>query len=141
MTERTPALGAVDTKDVKINMDTLTRRNKNADKTLIDWDLNIYMPEELDEGGESYWDPASWRIQVYIATDPRHGYGHDEWDDPIVLTAEEIQSIGFNRDSYFRDEVDVWYGLDGFRWEYWSKMSDRLKLYFDGLPKYYEDII
>ncbi len=115
----------------------IERRNKNAGKTLIDYDLNIYMPEELDEAGESYWDPASWRIHVFIHKD---GSQH-EWDDPIALTAEEIQSLGLNRDSYFRNEVDTWYGLDGFRFDYWSKMSDRLKMYFDSLPKYYEDII
>ena len=117
-------------------MDTMTR-NKNAGKTLIDYDLNIYIPEELDAGGESYWEPASWRIHVYTY---REGT-HREWMDPIHLTAEEIASLGLNRDSYFKDEVDVWYGLDGFRFEYWSKMSDRLKLVFDSLPKYYEDII
>lgn len=118
-------------------METMERRNKNAGKTLIDYDLNIYMPEELDEGGESYWDPASWRIQVYLYTDN----GHQEWDEPIYLTAEEIVRLGFNRDEYFINETDTWYGLDGFRFEYWSKMSDRLKEYFDRLPKYYEDVI
>lgn len=40
-----------------------TYRNKNRGKTLIDWDLNIYMPEELDEGGQSYWDPVSLRVR------------------------------------------------------------------------------
>lgn len=118
-------------------METVQRRNKNYNKTLIDYDLNIYMPEELDAGGESYWDPASWRIHLYVYKDGNHG----EWDDPIALTAEEIQSLGLNRDSYFKDEADVWYGLEGFRFDYWDKMSDRLKKYFDELPKYYEDIV
>lgn len=118
-------------------MDTMERRNKNAGKTLIDYDLNIYMPELYDEASDDYYyDPATWRIHVFIHKDG----SQDEWDDPIVLTAEEIQSIGFNRDSYFKDEVDVFYGLDGFRFEYWDKMSDRLKLYFDSLPKYWEDL-
>jgi hypothetical protein len=115
----------------------LTRRNKNAEKTLIDWDLNIFMPEELDEGGNSYWDPASWRIHVYHVPET----GHLEWDEPLHLTAEEIQGLGLNQDPYFKDEVDTWYGLAGFKLEYWSKMSDRLKRYFDALPKYYEDLI
>jgi hypothetical protein len=113
------------------------RRNPNYGKTLIDWDLNIYMPEEWDvEKDDSYYDPASWKIQVYAYRDK----DHNEWDDPIELTAEEIRSIGFNRDDYFKDEVDVWYGLDGFRKDYWSKLSDRLKEYFDRLPKYWEDL-
>jgi len=116
--------------------ETMTR-NKNAGKTLIDWDLNIYMPEEWDvEQDDSYYDPASWKIQVYAYRDQ----DHNEWDDPIELTAEEIRSIGFNRDDYFKDEVDVWYGLAGFRKDYWHKLSDRLKMYFDRLPKYWEDL-
>ena len=112
-------------------------RNKNAGKTLIDWDLNIFMPEEYDADKDDYFfDPACWKIHVYAYKDG----SHDEWDEPIDLTAEEIKSLGLNRDSYFKDEVDVWYGLDGFRTEYWSKFSDRLKEYFDKLPKYWEDL-
>jgi hypothetical protein len=116
----------------------LDKRNKNADKRLIDWDLNIFMPEEYDEAKDDYYyDPACWRIHVYAHRDG----DYNEWDDPVILTAEEIQSIGFNRDEYFRNEVDVWYGLEGFRKEYWDKMADRLKEYFDRLPKYWEDLI
>lgn len=112
-------------------------RNKNSGKRLIDYDLNIYIPEELDEGGDSVYDPASWCIHVYV-----HDNGNqDEWDDPIQLTAEEIRALGLNRDPYFADEVDTWYGLAGFKLDYWAKMSDRLKEYFDRLPKYYEDLI
>jgi hypothetical protein len=115
----------------------LNKRNKNAEKTLIDWDLNIFMPEEWDEEkDDSYFDPANWKIHVYAYRDG----DHNEWDDPIDLTAEEIQSIGFNRDEYFKDEADLWYGLEGFRKDYWSKLSDRLKEYFDRLPKYWEDL-
>jgi hypothetical protein len=111
-------------------------RAKNRHKTAIDWDLNIFMPEELDQNGESYWDPASWKIHVYAYVDGTH----EEWDAPIELTAGEIRKLGLNRDPYFKDEVDVWYGLDGFKFEYWSLFSDRLKEYFDRLPKYWEDI-
>jgi hypothetical protein len=118
----------------------IERRNKNAHKTLIDYDLNIYMPEELDESKDSYWDPASWRIHVYIVSNAKNGYGHEEWDEPIRLTADEIVQLGFNQDEEFSDP-DSWFGLDGFRLHYWDKMSDRLKKYFDELPKYYEDIV
>lgn len=118
-------------------MSQTTFRNKNRDKTLIDWDLNIFIPEELDAGGESYWDPASWKIHVYIV----NNNGHEEWDEPINLTAEEIISLGLNHDPYFKDEVDTWYGLDQFKLDYWDKMSDRLKKYFDTLPKYYQDLV
>lgn len=116
----------------------IERRNKNHWKTKIDYDLNIFIPEELDAGGESYWDPAGWMIHVYQYSNTG---GHAEWDDPISLTAEEIRSLGLNQDPYFKDDVDSWYGLDGFRLEYWHKMSDRLKQYFDSLPKYVEDIV
>lgn len=118
-------------------LDTSERRNRNADKELIEWDLNIYMPEEWDEeNDDSYYDPATWKIHVYAHRDG----DQNEWDDPISLTAEEIKSLGLNRDEYFKDEVDVWYGLVGFRTDYWSKMSERLQLYFDRLPKYWEDL-
>lgn len=112
-------------------------RNKNHGKELIDWDLNIYMPEEYDvDADDYYYDPASWKIHVYAYKDNNH----DEWDDPIELTAEEIRALGLNRDEYFKDEVDTWYGLAGFKLDYWDKMSDRLKEYFDKLPKYWEDL-
>lgn len=115
----------------------LDKRNKNAGKELIDYDLNIFMPEEYDSVADDYYfDPASWRIHVFIWKDG----SQDEWDESIHLTAEEIQSIGFNRDPYFKNEVDTWYGLDSFRADYWDKLSDRLKEYFDKLPKYWEDM-
>jgi hypothetical protein len=120
-----------------MDMSLTTYRNKNHGKRIIDWDLNIFIPEELDEGGDSVYDPASWCIHVYVHADG----AQDEWDEPIRLTAEEIISLGLNRDPYFKDEVDTWYGLEGFRLDYWDKMSDRLKMYFDRLPKYYEDLI
>jgi len=122
---------------VDMSQTMLDKRNKNADKELIDWDLNIFMPEQWDwEKDDSYFDPASWKIHVYAYRDG----DHNEWDDPIDLTAEEIQSIGFNREKYFKKQTDVWYGLDGFRRKYWDKLSDRLKEYFDKLPKYWEDM-
>lgn len=118
-------------------MITMERRNKNAGKELIDYDLNIFMPEEYDGAKDDYYyDPASWKIHVYAHRDG----DQNEWYAPIDLTAEEIQSIGFNRDDYFKDEVDVWYGLYGFRRDYWDKFSDRLKEYFEKLPKYWEDM-
>jgi hypothetical protein len=120
-----------------MSLNMLDKRNKNADKELIEWDLNIFMPEEWDEDkDDSYYDPASWKIHVYIYKDG----DQNEWDDAIALTADEIQSIGFNREKYFKKETDVWYGLDGFRRKYWDKLSDRLKEYFDKLPKYWEDL-
>lgn len=113
----------------------IERRNKNAGKQLIDYDLNIYMPEELDQYGTYYHDPANWWIHLYAHRDG----SQYQWDDPIRLTAEEIHSLGLNQNNEF--DADSWYGLEGFRYHYWDRMSDRLKKYFDELPKYYEDII
>jgi len=126
----------ISVKEQGMSQTMLNKRNKNAGKELIDWDLNIFMPEEWDEEkDDSYYDPANWKIHVYAYRDG----DQNEWDDPINLTAEEIQSIGFNRDEYFSDP-DSWYGLDEFKKDYWSKLSDRLKEYFDKLPKYWEDL-
>jgi hypothetical protein len=120
-----------------MDMSQTMYRNKNRNKTLIDYDLNIYMPEEYDDiSDEYYFDPSNWKIHVYIVNDR----GHEEWDEPLHLTAEEIRHLGLNRESYFKDEQDVWYGLEGFRLDYWDRMSDRLKEYFDRLPKYVEDV-
>lgn len=110
-------------------------RNKNAGRTAIDYDLNIFIPEELDDEGESYYDPADWKIHVYV-----YDGAHYEYSTPIDLTADEIKKLKLNSDSYFKDEVDVWYGLAGFRRDYWNRLSDRLKLYFDSLPKYEDEI-
>jgi hypothetical protein len=125
-----------------MDMSLTTYRNKNHGKTAIDWDLNIFIPEEFNPDAEHsddqyYFDPTSWKIHVYIV----NNHGHEEWDEPIDLTCDEIRNLGLNRDPYFKDEVDTWYGLSEFKLAYWSKMSDRLKLYFDGLPRYTEDVI
>ena len=121
-----------------MDMSLTTYRNKNHGKELIDWDLNIFIPEEYDASSdEYYYEPSNWRIHVYVYANGNH----EEYDDPIKLTADEIASLGLNRDTYFSNEVDVWYGLEGFRLDYWDKMSDRLKMYFDRLPKYTDDLI
>lgn len=114
-------------------MQTLLR-NQNAGRELMDYDLNIYIPEELDEQGRSYWDPASWHIHVYAVD----GAGHYEADKSRPLSQQEIISLGLNHDEYFND-VDTWYGYDGFMKDYWSKMPDSLKLYLELFPKYKGD--
>lgn len=102
-------------------------------KTKIDYDLNIYIPEEYDEVmGDSSWDPANWHIHVYDAG----GNSHKEVDVPRKLTQEEIISLGLNKDPYFKDSTDTWYGYQGFMFDYWSKMPDSLKQYLEALPKY-----
>ena len=43
-------------------------RNKNKGKTIIDWDLNIYCPEQW-YGEESTWDADLWQINARIYND------------------------------------------------------------------------
>lgn len=107
-------------------------RNKNAGREKYDYDLNIFIPEELDEEGQSYWDPSNWHIHVYAVD----GNTHYEMDEAFQLSSEDIIELGLNRDPYFKDEVDTWYGYEGFMKDYWSKMTDRIKEYLESFPKY-----
>lgn len=114
-------------------------RNKNRDKTLIDYDLNIFSPEQWNEHySESYYNPALWAIQVYEC----HSFSHHESDEPFFLNQEEIDMLGLNvKGTYWDGEVDTWYGMDGFKLDFWSKLSDRIKEYLEKFPKYYEDVV
>jgi len=102
----------------------------------FDYDLNIFIPEEIDQNDKSYWDPANWFIHVYKV----EGGAHDYADEARRLTQEEIISLGLNHDEYFTD-VDSWYGYDGFLKDYWTKMPDSLKLYLESFPKYKEEVL
>ncbi len=106
-------------------------RKKNAGRTLIDYDLNIFMDEREDRNGEWYYDPTSWSIHVYKVD----GAGHHEVDEPLRLTVEEIRLLGINNDSYF-DGGDAWYGMYGYLKDYWAVLPDTIKEYLEGFPKY-----
>ena len=113
-----------------LSLTTLTR-NKNKDKTEIVYDLNIYQLEQLDADGE-YRHMGPWYIHVY-----EYDNGSiEEVTAPIEVTLEEYNSLIAN-DPYF-DEVDVWYGLEGFLKDKWDLLDDRLKMVFECLPKYKE---
>lgn len=101
-------------------------------KNKIDYDLNIFIPEELDRHDNSVWNPNKWHIHVYIVD----GNGHKEADEAFPLSIEDIESLGLNSDPYFED-VDSWYGYEGFMKDYWPKMTDRVKSYLESFPKYY----
>lgn len=117
-----------------MSQDTLTR-NKNKDKTKIDYDLNIYQLEQLDADGEHrFFGP--WYIHVYEVAENNI----EEVTVPIELTPIEYYSL-IASDSYFDDEVDTWYGLEGFVFEKWDMLSDRLKMIFECLPKYREEVL
>jgi hypothetical protein len=118
-----------------MSLNTLETRNKHKDSTKIDYDLNIYQLEQLDADGE-YRHFGSWYIQVYEVD---HG-SSNEVTAPIELTQDEYNNLIAN-DSYFDNEVDTWYGLEGFVFEKWHLLDDRLKMIFECLPKYKEEVL
>jgi len=111
------------------------KRNANADKDKFIYDLNIYQLEQLDADGE-YRFFGPWYIHVYEYT----GQTTEEVTVPIQLTPEE-QEFLIDNDPYFDNEVDTWYGLEGFIFEKWEVMSDRLKFIFEMLPKYKDEVL
>lgn len=119
---------------VDMSPNTLGIRSKNKDKTEIIYDLNIYQLEQLDADGE-YRYMGPWYIHVYEYT----GQTTEEVTAPIELTQDEYDSL--LRDDPYYDELDVWYGLQGFMFENWDKLSDRLKMAFESLPKFKEEVL
>lgn len=133
-------------------METLTR-NKNKGKTRIDWDLNVYCPEQWygpDEG--SFWDPELWNInaRIYSVGTPI------DTEYMLTLLPKEARAIGLVQ---FAEATQVpgappglvhadWLdaGLDGFIdiWSfqqlYGNKMSNRMIEFLDTLPQYIEDV-
>ena len=92
-----------------------------------DYDLNIFQREQLDADGEyKFFGP--WYIHVYEVVDG----SHTEVLDPIELTLDETISLILN-DPYFYNEVDVWYGLEGFLEAKEAILGDRLLEIFKGL--------
>lgn len=110
-------------------------RSQNKDKTKFIYDLNIYQLEQLDADGE-YRHMGPWYIHVYEYEDGNI----EEVTVPFELTYEETSALICD-DPYFMDEVDTWYGLEGFMFEKWNLLSDRLKLVFEMLPKYKEEVL
>ena len=107
-------------------------RNKNAGRTLVDYDLNIFMQEVQDPKTQQwYYDPTSWSIHVYTY----EGAGHEELAEPYSLSIDEIRALGLNNDEYFKDG-DCWYGMQGYLQDYWNVMPDSIKMYLEGFPKY-----
>jgi hypothetical protein len=109
-------------------------RAKNAYKDKFIYDLNIYQLEQLDSDGK-YCHMGPWYIHVY----EYDGNTTEEVTAPIELTEDEYDNI--LRDDPYYDEPDVWYGLDGFLFEKWDTLSDRLKMVFECLPKFKEDVL
>lgn len=112
--------------------------------TEFDYDLNIFQMEyevpdySLEDPSQGtvweYHDP--WFIHLYEV----EGNGHKELGEPIELTESEANNL-IKTDPYFDNEVDTWYGLDGFLKEKEHLLSDRLRKLFYGLPKYKEEVL
>ena len=123
-------------------------RNKNKGKTIIDWDLNVYCPEQW-YGGESYWDHDLWKINARIYRDEDIPL---DTDYTITLLEKEAKAIGLvdwaNSSLDSDDSLDGWLdaGLDGFidlyhfNELYRDKCSDRVLEFLDTLPRYLEDV-
>lgn len=107
---------------------TLFRKNK---KTMIDYDLNIFMQEVEDQHGEWYYDPTSWMIHVYKVD----GHGHHEVAEPYRLSVDEIRELHLNNDEYF-DGGDAWYGMYGYLKDYAEQMPASIKQYLESFPVY-----
>jgi len=133
---------------------TLERRNKNANKTKIDWDLNVYCPEQW-YGEESYWDADLWKINARIYMEGP-GRSPIDTDYTITLLEKEARALGLtvwadrvNMDEDVHGESwDDWLdaGLDGFidlynfNLLYRNRCSDRVLEFLDQLPVYLEDV-
>jgi hypothetical protein len=122
----------------------LTRRNQNAEKSLIIYDLNIFQ-REYEVPDESLADPSEGTVWVYKEPWFIHIYDYNNNDmteigSPIELSQEEALALITN-DPYFQDhEPDLWYGLEGFMFDKWAVMSDRLKSIFESLPKHKTEV-
>ena len=114
--------------------------------TKFDYDLNIFQ-REYEVPDQSLSDPSEgtvweyqepWYLHLYTFNNERGG--HEELGEPIELTETEANNL-IKNDSYFDDEVDTWYGLEGFLREKHALISDRLMAIFDALPKYEEEVL
>lgn len=116
---------------------TLERRNKNAGKTLIDYDVNVYVREDYDsDTGESTWNTDQWYLHVY----DYNGGSHEEVSTPFLLTAEESFAMNFLEMDDIDEGLDGWMSMDYLLKEYREQMSDRIREYLEGFPKYKEDV-
>ena len=124
-------------------------RNKNKYKTPIDWDLNVFCPEQW-YGGESFWDHDLWKInaRIYMEDHPETNYIDTDYN--ITLLTKEAEAIGLkgfaddgvdqDLDGWLDQSLDGFISLEYFKSIYWDLCSDRVKEYLDDLPRYLEDV-
>ena len=124
-------------------------RNKNKYKTPIDWDLNVFCPEQW-YGGESFWDHDLWKInaRIYMEDNPNTNYIDTVYS--ITLLTKEAEVLGLKRfaddgtstdlDGWLDQSLDGFISVEYFKSIYWDLCSLRLQEYLDTLPRYLEDI-
>ena len=116
---------------------TMERRNKNASKTPIEYDINVYVREEYNaETGESFWNEDQWYLHVY---DYNNG-DSIEVGTPFLLTKEETFAMNFLGMDDIDESLDGWMGMSYMLENYWGQMSDRIREYLESFPKYKEDV-
>ena len=113
-------------------------RNKNKHKTVIDYDVNVYVREEYNaETGESFWNEDQWYLHVYNYDGGRNPF---EVGTPFLLTKEESFAMNFLGMDDIDGGLDGWMSMEHLMENYWSQMSDRIREYLEGFPKYEEDV-
>lgn len=118
-------------------VDLMISRNKNKGKTLIDYDVNVFVLEEYNhETSESYWDPTKWYLHVYDYNDGQQ----EEVSRSFLLTKEEAFAMNFLEHDDIDDGMDGWMSMDHLMEEYKDVMSDRIREYLENFPKYKEDV-
>lgn len=117
----------------------IERRNKNYGKTLIDYDVNVYVREEYNmETGQSYWNTNNWYLHVY---DYDNGKNPFEVSTPFLLTKEEAFAMNFAGTGDIDAGLDGWMSMEYLLENYRQQMSDRIMEYLESFPKYKEDIL
>ena len=132
-------------------METLAR-NKNKHKTRIDWDLNVWCPEQW-YGDETHWDHDLWKINARV-----YGHGENIFDTEYIITLleKEARDIGLvewakysstpakgkatDLDDWLDAGLDGWIDLDTFMELYRDRLSERVLEFLETLPQYMEDL-
>lgn len=115
----------------------LATRNKNKNKTIIDYDVNVYVREEYNhETRESFWNEDRWYLHVYDYNDG----ASEEVSTPFLLTKEESFAMNFMGMEDIDEGLDGWMSMDYLMENYRPQMSDRIIEYLESFPKYKEDI-
>lgn len=115
-------------------------------KTPIDYDVNVYCPELLDEGASRY-DSQYWKIAFRDYTTLQ------DLDMSYQLSSEFIRAIGLDKlaetgsyegfpelETWMDGGLDCWIDLDTFVSLYAEKMPHTMLLEIIKLPKYQEEL-